>query len=315
MMKLYGLRTVTIGVLFLLSTSPLMAGGNTETVDRRILADTEARAAEADRVADENRSLMEEIMRKQEEVEAEQQELLTKLFDAMPTVIQGDSAQVLRELESQFEEVYETMEAKNEAAAIRIETMTEELELLMAQVYQPSEVMVFSSEIDDSSLNLDGAQASLAGPDAIYLTSVMYDGQSYSMLLKYAGGTTLKVEAIFGQSGKLIPDFVGLSQTRLAYVAPRTIAISNVEIHGVGYSGTLQYAGDGSLKVTSIRRETLLPSAQAQADALRAELDAAYSTLDMVQAEAKAARADPENARAHLNRIQAEIDNLKDGRD
>ena len=105
---------------------------------------------------------------------------------------------------------------------------------MMAAAYQPSEVMVSADQLDPSLLNLEHAQASLAGPDSIYVTSIMYDGQRYSALLKYAGGTTATVEAVFGPMGKLIPDSVGLSQTGFAFMAPATLAVSNVEVGGVG---------------------------------------------------------------------------------
>ena len=46
------------------------------------------------------------------------------------------------------------------------------------------------------------------------------------------------MEAVYGPMGKLIPDSVGLSQTELAFVAPASLAVENVEVGGVGYSGT-----------------------------------------------------------------------------
>ena len=93
----------------------------------------------------------------------------------------------------------------------------------------------------------------------------MYGGQPYSALLKYTGGTSATVEAVYGPMGKLLPDSVGLSQTGLAFVAPASLAVSNVEVGGVGYSGTLEYAGGNQLRVTGIRQVTLPPTAAEEA--------------------------------------------------
>ena len=48
-------------------------------------------------------------------------------------------------------------------------------------------------------LSLDGAQASLAGPDRVYVSSIEYAGESYSALLRYRGGTTATVEQVYGR--------------------------------------------------------------------------------------------------------------------
>ena len=116
------------------------------------------------------------------------------------------------------------------------------VDAMMMAAHQPSEVMVSAAMLDPSLANIDNAQVSLAGPDAIYISNILYAGVPYSALLKYSGGTSATVEAVYGPLGKLIPDSVGLSQTELAFVPPASLAVSNVEVGGVGYSGTLEYA-------------------------------------------------------------------------
>ena len=65
--------------------------------------------------------------------------------------------------------------------------------------------------------------------------------------------------------------YSALSQVELDFVAPASLAISNVEVGGVGYSGTLEYAGGNQLRVTGIRRVTLPPTeAEAAAAAISA---------------------------------------------
>jgi hypothetical protein len=103
------------------------------------------------------------------------------------------------------------------------------------------------------------------------VTSIEYGGESYSALLRYRGGTTASVEQVYGPRGKLIPDTVGLAQTRLAFMAPDAVDIAYVEVDGQGYSGQLRYAGDNRLEVAGIRRVTLPPTAEEMASEAAAE--------------------------------------------
>ena len=213
--------------------------------------------------------------------------------------------------------------AQAEAAAAQAE-----VDAMMAAAYQPSEVMVSAAMLDPSQTNIDHAQVSLAGPDSIYVSNIMYGGVPYSALLKYSGGTSATVEAVYGPMGKLLPDSVGLSQVELDFVAPASLAVSNVEVGGVGYSGTLEYAGGNQLRVTGIRRVTLPPTAaeaaaaaiaqaeadaaaavnasQAVADAAMADADATQAAADAAMADADAAMADADAARAEAVAAQAE---------
>ena len=176
-------------------------------------------------------------------------------------------------------------EAMADAAAARAE-----LEAMKMAMHQASEVMISFGSLDAALASFDNAQASLAGPDMIYISSIMYDGQPYSALVKYDGGTSATVLGVYGAAGKLIPDAVGLSQTTVAFVSPDSFAVSNVNVGGVGYSGTLQYTGDGQLQVTGIRRVTLPPT---DAEKAAAAIDAAMADAD---ARVSAAMADADAA-------------------
>ena len=140
-------------------------------------------------------------------------------------------------------------EAATAAAEAAAGAAQAKVEMMQAEAYQPSAVMVTAEGLDAGLLSFAGAQASLAGPDRVYVSSIEYDGQSYSALLRYRGGTTATVEQVYGPSGKLIPDTVGLSQTELAFVAPDVLDIAYVEVGGQGYSGQLRYAGGNRLEV------------------------------------------------------------------
>ena len=196
----------------------------------------------------------------------------------------------------------EAAAARDQAAAARDEVAAAqaEVDMMQADAYQPSAVAVSAERLDGSLLSLAGARASLAGPDRVYVTSIEYGGENYSALLRYRGGTTATVEQVYGPSGKLIPDTVGLAQTRLAFVAPDALDIAYVEVDGQGYSGQLRYAGDNRLEVTGIRRVTLPPTAAQQvsaAEAAAAEaVAAAQSAADAAVTEAQQSAATAEAA-------------------
>ena len=129
-----------------------------------------------------------------------------------------------------------------------------DLDAMMADAFQPSAVMISDGQIDPSRASFADAHIAIAGPDSVYVSSILYDGQRYSALLRYTGGTTAEVKQIFGGGGKMIPDSVDLSQTDLVFMSPNAWEVSNVSVGGIGYSGTLAYAGNGKLQVTGIRQ-------------------------------------------------------------
>lgn len=253
------------------------------------------------------------------------------------------------------EERLAAVEAQSAAAIAEaradLDSAREEMDMMMAEAYRPSVVMIAADRIDPRLLNLDAAQASLAGPESVYISSIRYAGDTYSALLRYRGGTTATVESIFGPTGKLIPDSVDLSQTELTLVEPDVLDVAYVGVGGTGYSGQLRYAGDNRLEVVGIRpvalpptAEELMASARAQAatdvaearatadakvaearamadaevaeanadaDAARTDADAANADAAAARADADAARTDAAAARADAAAARAEIEALK----
>ena len=224
------------------------------------------------------------------------------------------------------EERLAAVEAQSAAAIAEaladLESARDEMDMMMAEAYRPSVVMIAADRIDPRLLNLDTAQASLAGPESVYISSIRYAGDTYSALLRYRGGTTATVESIFGPTGKLIPDSVDLSQTELTLVEPDVLDVAYVGVGGTGYSGQLRYAGNNRLEVVGIRPVTLPPTAdelvasakaQADADAAAANAAAAAAAADAAAARADAAtaRADAAAARADADAARAEIEALK----
>ena len=258
--------------------------------------DAEIAQTEANRVQAENASLKATI--------AEQLDRIAALEAALATAEAATDA-AMADAETAQAAADSAMVAASAAEAEAADAQAK-VDAMMADAYQPSAVMVSAEMLDPSMANLDHVQVSLAGPDSIYVSNIMYAGQPYSALLKYTGGTSATVEAVYGPMGKLLPDSVGLSQTGLAFVAPASLAVSNVEVGGVGYSGTLEYAGGNQLRVTGIRQVTLPPTAAeaAAAAVAQAEADAA-AAVSGAQAAADAAMADKTAAMADAEAAQA----------
>ena len=212
------------------------------------------------------------------------------------------------------EERLAAVEAQSAAAIAEaradLDSAREEMDMMMAEAHRPSVVMISADRIDPRLLNLDAAEASLAGPESVYISSIRYAGDTYSALLRYRGGTTATVESIFGPTGKLIPDSVDLSQTELTLVEPGVLDVAYVGVGGTGYSGQLRYAGDNRLEVVGIRPVTLPPTADELVAAARAQAAAgiadARASADAVVSGANAAVA-AANADAAAANADAEV--------
>ena len=219
----------------------------------------------------------------------------------MVSAARVDAEEMVSAAMADAEQMVSDAQAAADAAMADAEAARDELEAMKMAMHQASQVMVSFADLDAALANFDSAQASLAGPDMIYISSIMYGGQPYSALVKYEGGTTATVLGVFGAGGKLIPDAVGLSQTTVAFVSPDSFAVSNVEVGGVGYAGRLQYTGDGQLQVTGIRRVTLPPT---DAENAAAAIDEAMADADQMVSAAMA------DAKAKVNAAMAEADQM-----
>ena len=219
-------------------------------------------------------------------------------------------AQVAKEAADAVAGAAQEQAAKAQAAASAAQAKVD----AMLQARPAAALMVAADQLDLSRLNLDSARVSLAGPDSVYVSSILYDGDNYSALVRYQGGSTATVAQVFGPIGVMIPPSVGLTQTELAYVAPDLLDISYVEVDGQGYSGQLRFAGDNRLQVTGIQRVPLLPAVEerisaADAAAAAAIAEAAAEVAD-ARAAAAAARRTAQADAAEAAQARAEVDVL-----
>ena len=269
---------------------------------RSELAAAEARLIEADIAAGDARAEAEASMA---DAEASRAERDAEMLARSEAEIRAEDAEVAQWL------------AETDAAAARAE-----LEAMIADAFQPSAVMISDGQIDPSMTSFADARIAIAGPDSVYVSSIMYDGQHYSALLKYTGGTTAEVEQIFGSSGKMIPDSVDLSQAELVFVSPNAWEVSNVSVGGMGYSGTLAYTGNGKLQVTSIRQVELPPTtmellaeANANLEAALADNSAKSEQIDSLEADLQAEKDALAEAQANVAAAQAAADAAQEAAD
>ena len=102
------------------------------------------------------------------------------------------------------------------------------------------------SGLDLSLVNLESAEVSRAGPDAIYISRIAYGDQEYAALVRYTGDNEAILEALYdsGAGGLPIMDF---SVPALAVVPPNELVISNVGVRGAAYAITLQVLRNGTI--------------------------------------------------------------------
>ena len=202
-----------------------------------------------------------------------------------------------RRAKAMAEEEQERALTDANAARAEVKRVQAEIHSVLAAARHPSEVMVDHRELDLTLLSLKQAKVALAGPDLVYLTHINYDGQSYSALLKYQGGTAATVEAVYASSEKWIPTSVGLSQVQLSFTEPSVVDVSYVELDGKVYSGQLWYAGANRLEARAITRLSIGESADRN------------GTLVAALA---AARASSQQAWTEVARLRSQIEKLQE---
>ena len=130
------------------------------------------------------------------------------------------------------------------------------------------------SGLDLSRVNLESAEVSRAGPDAIYISRIGYGDQEYAALVRYTGDNEAILEALYdsGAGGLPIMDF---STPALAVVPPNELVISNVGVRGAAYAIALQVRRNGTITFVAtdqghrvrtsaeLKRDDLLTSATA----------------------------------------------------
>jgi hypothetical protein len=106
---------------------------------------------------------------------------------------------------------------------------------------------VSAQSIDVGKLDLTKAKMTVAGPFSIYVRSISYMGAEISVLLKYDGAIGATVYGPWTAAQKGIQDWMDLSYVRMEKFGTDTVAVYDVLMGGMAYSGRLKY--DGGVKV------------------------------------------------------------------
>ena len=110
---------------------------------------------------------------------------------------------------------------------------------------------VFSQSIDPSKIDFSNAKLSIAGPDSVYVRSIMYQGTQLSVLLKYNGTNGARIYGPYFEGDKLLKDSYELGYAELRIQQNGLIIVSDLILGGNGYAGRLTYDGVYTLSLDS----------------------------------------------------------------
>ena len=135
-------------------------------------------------------------------------------------------------------------EAKLADAEAMMTSQQSEIEMLLRDA-EGSPVPI-PAGLDLSLVNLDGAEVSRAGPDAIYLSGIRYGDREFGALVRYTGDNKAILEALYAADMGDLPN-MDFSNPALALVPPNELVISNIGVRGAAYSVSLKVSGDGTI--------------------------------------------------------------------
>ncbi len=171
---------------------------------------------------------------------------------------------------------------------------------------------VFGQMIDQSELDFSKAELAIAGPDEVYVTNILYEGETLSVLLKWDGGTGAIIYGPWFSKDKVLQDSYELGYASVQKAGTNRIMISDIIIGSSAYTGTAVFDGESKLlldgywekqmpmtpemrvKVLQGRLNATEKSYNSKIAALEAEIEAdklVYeSKIEELQADVEAAR-------------------------
>lgn len=102
---------------------------------------------------------------------------------------------------------------------------------------------VSAQAIDVSKLDFSQARVSMAGPDKVYVRSVMYDGQSVSVTLTYDGESGATIEGPFIED-KLFQDTDEVAYATITKSGENSITVSPIVVGGQAYAYVFEWTPD-----------------------------------------------------------------------
>jgi len=176
-----------------------------------------------------------------------------------------------------------------------------------------------TATVNPAMLDFTNAKVSIAGPDSVYIRSIMYGGAELSVLLKYDGANGATVYGPYFPSPALGLEKFDLGYVRLEKFGDSILAVYDVVLGNAAYSGRLKWDGGVKLVLDSPPWQTSVPETRVAAagdDAakaqeykawgaqLAAELDSTKALLQEQTARAYAAQNAADKANADLAAAQ-----------
>jgi uncharacterized coiled-coil protein SlyX len=169
----------------------------------------------------------------------------------------------------------------------------------------------FSQAVDVKKLDLSKAEMHLAGPDAIYVSSIYYGDTRMSVLLKWDGADGAIIYGPYLDAQKLLLDSYELGYAKMKIQGNDTLLISDLILGGQGFSGRFRYDGVYSLKLQSYWNTMAPKTLEMQVAELQTQLDRARSSygsqLEALEKKGQADVAAKEELEKEVSELEAEI--------
>jgi hypothetical protein len=133
------------------------------------------------------------------------------------------------------------------------------------------ENMMFAAPVDKTKIDLSAAMMHLAGPDAIYVTGISYDGTPISIILKYDGKMGAKIYGPYYENESLLMDTYELGYADMSFQGANGVIFSDLILNGMGITGRFEYDGKSTLNLTGYWASTVPKTNDVQIAELESE--------------------------------------------
>ena len=166
----------------------------------------------------------------------------------------------------------------------------------------------FSQVFDEAKLDLAKAELAIAGPDEVYVTNILYDGEVLSVLLKWDGGMGATIHGPWFAEDKVLQDSYEFGYATVSKAGPNRILISDLMIGSAAYSGTAVFDGVSKFVLDRAWEVGMPLTMEVQIKALLDRIDANEKTYEANLADREARRtADKLVYEAEIEKLEGEL--------
>lgn len=115
-------------------------------------------------------------------------------------------------------------------------------------------VPTWSQQVDPARLSFESAVVSVAGPNSVYIRSMLYDGKVYSAAFKYDDQKKANFSSVYEGADNISWDTHGsyLESAKGSLAGPNSVYIRSILFEGEPWSARLSLAADGRATITNI---------------------------------------------------------------